>query len=282
MANFLERATSALTFIKGARDMMGGGRAADTTLNINRMIGAMEAKNGLARPNLFLVEIGIPEWATDKSDMIKTLPFFCETVNMPGLNLIPVEMQRQGFGLFDRRVGSAIQSGTIDCTFMVDGQGDIMSFFQNWMNSIVNIDTSKANAVGANGGVFGTIAYRDTYICDIKITMYDQRANKMITWTGRECWPFVLGDLTLSWNDNDNLARLNVSFQYRSWDTESFEIPEGKNGADGILTRLIRLGTAGISMKASARKPRNVGDVINIVRNTKTFAGAIGGVFKGG
>ena len=174
------------------------------------------------------------------------------------------------------------QSGTVDCTFLVDGQGDILKFFQNWMNSIVNIDSSKANSIGANGGTFGTIAYRNTYICDIKITMYDQRANEMITWTGRECWPFVLGDLTLSWNDNDNLARLNVSFQYRSWDTETFEIPEGQNGADGILTRLIRLGTAGISLKASAKKPRNVGDVINIVRNTKTFAGAIGGVFKGG
>lgn len=281
MANFLERATSGLSMIKGFLDHGQPDRNRNTTLDLNNLNARMAAHNGMMRPNLFLVEIGTPAWNTGGKEG-EMLPFFCETVNVPGLNLIPSEVQRTGKGLFDRRVASAIQSGTIDCTFLVDGQGDILKYFQNWMNNIVNINSSKQRGVGANGGEFGTIAYRDTYITDIKITMFDNSADKFMTWTGRECWPFVLGDMTLSWSNTDDLARLNVSFQYRSWDTDSFEVVEGAEGAEGVLSKLIRLGTAGITLKASAKKPRNVGDVINVVRNTKTFAGAIGGVFKGG
>jgi len=281
MANFLERATSGLSMIKGFLDHGQPDRGRGTQLDLNKITSELAGRNGVMHPNLFLVKIYNPKW-NQAGKQHEFLPFFCETVNIPGLNLIPQEIQRQGFGLFDRRVGSAIQSGTIDCTFIVDGQGDILKYFQSWMNHIVNIDSRKPQSTGAHGGEFGTIAYRDTYITNVEITMYDKSADKFLTWTGRECWPFVLGDMSLSWSNTDDLARLNVSFQYRSWDTEHFEVTEGEEGADGILTRLIRLGTAGISLKASAKKPRNVGDVINVVRNSKTFAGAIGGVFKGG
>jgi hypothetical protein len=98
-----------------------------------------------------------------------------------------------------------------------------------------------------------------------------------------ECWPSQLGDVTLGWAQNDEIARVTINFQVRNWVAENHQLPEGKdpatyaNRALSPMEQLLRIGQAGTALKASWKKPSNVGDIINIASNAQTFLGSFGG-----
>jgi len=70
---------------------------------------------------------------------------------------------------------------------------------------------------------------------------------------------------------------LQVNFSIRSWTTERADAPAGSEERQmGGFEQLIRIGTAAKALKASIKKPNNVGDVINVVSNAQTFLNSFG------
>lgn len=248
--------------------------------NLNKLLGKLQERNSLMRANRYFVEIAAPGWATDEDiDTTRDLMFFCEAINLPGASLVPIDHKRLGVGPFDRRPSNIIPA-EISATFMLDTAGKNLSFFQRWISHIVMMDASKPGHDRVSDGArFGQVAYRKTYLSPtIKIHTIDQAGNKIATLTAFECWPSLIGDVTLGWAQNDEYARCQVNFQLRYFTTEEFEptAPGLERELSGF-ERLIRLGTSGKSLLASFKKPNNVGDAINILSNVQTFAGNFGG-----
>ena len=109
--------------------------------NVNDFRSTLNQNNGLYRPNRYLFKIKTPPATMHRADVFNQaneLMFFCDNVNIPGLSLIPVDYKRLGIGTFDRRASSAIPA-EISASFMLDGMGKNLNFFQSWVNSIIYI-----------------------------------------------------------------------------------------------------------------------------------------------
>ena len=253
--------------------------------NIGTFKAAMTKANGLARANRYMVTIrpGPNFWGLG-NETIGPLRFFCDNVNIPGASIIPVDHKRQGIGPFDRRA-SAIVPAEISASFMLDARGRNLQFFQDWVSNIVYMgpQTQSIATHVKDGMAFGEMRYRSEYICEMDIETYDMAANKINTLTAYEVWPSQLGDVTLGWAQNDEVARVTINFQLQRWVSEAHGLPEGtadeshSNRQLSPMEQLLRIGQAGVALKSSWKKPRNVGDVINIVSNSQTFLGSFGG-----
>lgn len=243
--------------------------------NLNNFIGKLQERNSLMRANRFLVEIAPPAWAgggTEAQDLV----FFAETVNMPGMSIIPVDIKRQGIGVFDRRPSQPIVPD-MTVTFMLDSNGINLSFFQKWMQNIINFDYSKGENTSVNGAVPGEIYYRDNYITTITIKTIDVASNTIVTQTCYECWPTLLGDVSLGWDNNDQYARLSVNFSMRAWTTDKADAPANEPRSMGAFEQLLRIGQAGKTLIGSIKNFTGVGDAVNVLSNTQTFLKTLGG-----
>ena len=293
----LERALNGIKLIKGLigdDDSTTG--PSDSQLSINRFKGVLDQQHGIAKPNLFMMRIlpGPGFWAsgeTPSANILPSLEFFCESVNMPGINIIPADYARQGYGILDRRPINAVVP-EVAATFLVDGKGESLKFFQKWMSNVVNYDSLPKNADSEGNEVqFSDVMYRDNYLCTLQIFMYSPigktregqdlgASGQIVQWTGLECWPFTMGDVALAWGQNDDLARVTVAFQVRSWNSMTFDATnDDASGRElGFLDKLLRIGQGVNSLKAAIKKPQHIGDIINVVNTT---TGSIRGMTGG-
>lgn len=256
------------------------------SFNVGSFVGAMQQANGFARANRYLVTIDTPPGPWVKSDTVRQLQFFCDNINLPGASLIPIDHKRNSIGPFDRRP-SAIIPSEISASFMLDAAGRNLDFFQQWVVNIVNMGQGgKAvdNVVsGTTGAAFGEIAYSKDYVTTMRIETFDMNANKINTLTAYEVWPSQLGDVTLGWAQNDEIARVTCNFQLRNWESVSHQLPEGQdpsvfaNRALTPMEQLLRIGQTATALQSSIKTPNNVGDVINVLSNAQNFGRAIGG-----
>ena len=257
--------------------------------NVRTFLGKVQEANGLARANRYLVEIDTPQgaWVQNSggAGVVQSLQFFCDNVNIPGAAIIPVDHRRNSIGPFDRRAQTIVPS-EISASFMLDARGRNLNFFQQWATNIVSMGGPEKAAdvtVSPSGAAFGEIAYRNDYITTMRIKTFDMAAQHINTTTMYEVWPSQIGDVTLGWAQNDEIARLTVNFQVRNWVAENHQLPEGQdpsvyaNRALSPMEQLLRIGQTGTALKASWKKPSNVGDVINLVSNAQTFLGSFGG-----
>ena len=260
--------------------------------NVGTFLGAIEQSNGLARANRYLVTIDPPRgaWAAGTTEAAQQLVFFCDAINIPGAQVTPFDHKRNTIGPFDRRAGNIIPA-EITASFLLDARGRNLAFFQKWVSNIVYMGSDSAAAENQvdpkTGAAFGELAYRKDYVTTMKIETFDMAANKINTLTAYEIWPSVLGDVTLGWAQNDEVPRVTVNFQLRHWVAKNHDLPEGAdifNGDSFLSSRalspaeqLLRIGQSGTALAASWKKPRDVGDVINVLSNAQRFLGTIGG-----
>jgi hypothetical protein len=281
MANLKNIARDAFGLFKGKlleKPRMGE----QSQFNLNTFMGQLQEVNSMAQASKYTLEIKPPKWAAG-SGAAERLIFFCDSVNIGGGTAVPAEIKSQGFGPFDRRPSQFI-TPDITTQIMLDSNGNNLGFFQEWMNNIINIDASGGEQTEKNGAAFGEVYYRDNYLTELTITMYDVAGNPTVTYRAYEAWPTTLGDVQLGWNSTDEIARLQVNFSIRYWTTDVTDSPTEAAGPRALsgFEQLIRIGTAGKALKASMKKPTSVGDVINVVSNAQTFLGSFGGRRTGG
>lgn len=250
--------------------------------NLNTFMGQLQEVNSMAQSSKYTLEIKPPQWAVG-SGAAERIIFFCDSVNIGGGSAIPSDFKVQGYGPFDRRPTQFI-TPDITAQIMLDSNGNNLAFFQEWMNNIINIDVSGGENTEVNGAAFGEVYYRENYLSELTITMYDVAGNPTITYKAYEAWPTVLGDVQLGWNNTDDIARLQVNFSIRYWVSSATDSPTEASGSRALsgFEQLIRIGTAAKALKASMKKPTSVGDVINVVSNAQTFLGSFGGRRTGG
>lgn len=242
--------------------------------DINGFRSNVLGETGLLKTNLFLVTIQFPaEFAQTQTQLMKitprTLMMFTDQVSLPGLSLgAEDQVRRYGTGVAEK-MPYGVFFTDLSVNFLADGRGEILKMFHNWMKYIVNYDSRRNGSTAFNGANPYEVAYKDEYAAVMTIDVFNEASDKIITYTINDVYPLFLGEVGLSWADNDNIMKLPVTFTYSDWQTDSMEIATLNPGVTNRLTtlqKILKIGTA-IQTISTIKRPQNAGDTVNVLNN---------------
>ena len=306
-----------------AQNFFGSKRdGAKSTLSLQTFLGQLNARGGLYRPTLFMVMV-TPK---DRNRFYKKIPpvqaagepleididvperpimMLCNSAALPGAQIITSDYRRQGYGTFDRRP-FGIQVTDIPLTFFIDNDGLVLSFFNSWINNIVNLDTGKGeHHDDFHDKQLFEIGYRDDYLCTIDIfclrgdLSHDKSKGNaigqaaameqsVIHYQLHEAFPIQVGDITVAWAETDSFSLLPIQFTFRSYTVDTLKDQKKKHkGKHPMGPRAFSMaekigliaGAAGqIGSLQGASKQSIATNAINILNNRQIMS-TTGGLF---
>jgi len=238
---------------------------------------------GILPTNLFLVTIQSAGLSSIVNDLATAqglgssgleMSFFCMKTDLPGLNLTVDTNIIHGTGPLETFPYSMAFTD-VELQFLGDARGQILSFFHNWMNNIVDFN---ANGLNTRSNKFFKVSYKETYVCNIEIVVFDPHSNQIMRYNLIDAFPIRLGQISMSW-EQTSLMNINVSFQYSSWTSTNLFTPSSDE-ALGLTTvqKLLKLGTIAQTISA-IRKPTGIADIINVVNNANIVGSGSSGFF---
>jgi hypothetical protein len=272
-----------------AMNVLGAVAAGASFLNLNKKSTADSKltkfyasikKVGVARTNKFETLITIPKLANFpvKGGIEELMQLRCETANVPGVSINTADIQRYGYGLTEKAPIGAVMAD-LTCSFIGDAQGEIYKFFYRWMTGIIKWDNKPTANARRSFNYLNPyeVEYKSNYSSTIQLLTYSENEDKLLSWTFYEAFPTGLGEVQYNWGDNDNLVRIPINFAYsyfRCDDIDEDIVLKGSVSNElGPFSKLIKAGTA-VQTIMSMKRPRSVGDIINVVNNAKVIASA--------
>ena len=208
--------------------------------SIDAFKAAIDRQGGLARTNVFEVRFSRPvtengssplPWGGSSGISNSDLRFFCQTVTLPGISVETFAHRPNNIDLM-QSIPHAIGKQDLECIFMIDDKHQILEYFHSWMRNVVNYSSSGMQApTTSTEHLVYEIGYKKEYSQTMDIVVYS-RNPQSANGDGYICrlrgvFPVQLGQLTLSWNANDEYGTMPVSFSF-----ESFEMIPVVNGVE--------------------------------------------------
>ena len=163
-------------------------------LNINNFRNKLFTEHGPAPVNRY--EVYIPH-------KMNNLTFLCEQAELPGKTIMNIEDKLYGPV---RKIGYGQMFIDTTMTFICTAEGwKEKAFFDNWQNDIVDPDLYDAS-------------YYNDYTTDIWLRTFREDNQGSYGIKFREAFPLNVGAVNLGWGQNNEYARLSVTFAYRKWE----------------------------------------------------------------
>lgn len=199
---------------------------AQSGFNVQSFISSV-SKNGIMRNNKFLVRIPMPRGMLQSNASARLqstsrfIELWCESTNIPGVSLSTNEIRRYGYGNVEKKPYVSINND-VNFSFLSDGDGEIWSFFQQWIRMIVNYDMRNGIDPPTKNGVLPgqnpwELAYKYEYVSDVEVIVFNEQGNDVLTVVLREAYPTFVGDVQLNWGDTNNIARIPVTMTVYDW-----------------------------------------------------------------
>lgn len=194
---------------------------------INEFISLVRTE-GLARSNRFIVYIYPPFSMTSQSFDAK-LSFYCESVSLPGMNLLTNPITTYGE---QREVVYNRSYEPVNLEFMLDQKMDIRRYFDDWQNKIIHPVSRMIN-------------YYQNYIGTIEIYQLGSEGNEQTKYAVRlhEAYPKSIAPIAYNY-DAKGISKLSVSIEYKYWTPLS---PQASVGGDAVPLAEFSEGGAGVS-----------------------------------
>lgn len=160
--------------------------------SLNNFIAEIK-RGGLARQNRFSVSIGSRDTSNGR-----IVELFCEQASLPSLSYSSQGVRTYGETretIYDRNFEA------MTLTFLVDKNMEVKTYFDKWMDSIINPDTRNP-------------AYYDTYVRDIVIKVQDVKDHDTYQVVLYEAYPKTVAAVNLDYNSKD-IMKLQVTFEYK-------------------------------------------------------------------
>jgi hypothetical protein len=158
--------------------------------------------SGLAKANRYSVVLDAPPTVRTsfKLDLPKIL-LFCDSVNLPGLNVNTTPIRT--FGEV-REIPYEFNYDAITMTFYVDGAMEVKAFFDAWIKSIQQ-------------GKRRTFNYYDQYICpQMQIKVEDLANKERYIVELYEVFPKTVSPIQMGYDQKD-VMKLQVTFMFKWW-----------------------------------------------------------------
>lgn len=225
---------------------------------------AVMAKKGIAKTNLYKVVFTLPRGLLQVArqlnmpsslDDLDDICLYCESVTMPGIAMATTESKPYGYGPLEQKVYAPVFN-QLQASFIVDAKGYTLSFFRNWMRSMVNYTSEgkaywSAKAPSAGGGKPNAVfeaAYKSDYesIIDLYVisgvatesTNNSLKVELVTKTTVMRAFPVMIGDVVLNYGVTDQYLSLPVTFSFFDWWSDSInsaEVPGGL-GTNGDIS----------------------------------------------
>lgn len=144
----------------------------------------------------------------------------CDSAILPGIDLLTNDnVRRYGYGPVES-VAHGVQFGQARFTWIVDRKARVISLFNDWMNSIVNFDSSGGQTMNVDTGLRENflpyeVGYKDDYAnSNMIIFVYDSKNDTVAQYQLFDVFPQRVEDIPLSWSDTDSVVRLSVQMAY--------------------------------------------------------------------
>ena len=182
------------------------------------------SKNGVLQSNKFIVAfnspscmqntyIGTKQGTRYASSTERLIQARAESVKIPGVALLQSDINRYGVGPSQKMPFSARFTEN-SITFISDRNSEIYNYFYTWMNKIFDFSGSSYES---NIGASYATEYKDNYVTDLHVYVYDNSGNQVNDIVMYRAYPESINDISLNWNDNNNLIKITVSISYRDW-----------------------------------------------------------------
>ena len=197
-------------------------------------------KNGIAKPNRYRVEFGMPqgvrmptEWSVGDifsggqfSDMAQgalggnpfalfseiprlgsvlnangSIDIKCHTMTMPQRSLMTYEHKQNSAPV---RFPYSSTYDPVTFSFYADTQYDTRQFFEVWQSAVMNFGTNTVN-------------FYDEYKSDIHMYTLDDYGNDAYKVTLFDAYPLNIGIVDLSYSQANNYQSVTVTMSYRHW-----------------------------------------------------------------
>lgn len=187
-----------------------------TAFNIDNFISNLKS-TGTLQTNKFNVYIRPPGLLTSLvGDRSQHLIYRADTARIPGLTFSTIDSRRYGVGPRSRTV-SNVDYPEMTIGFIEDSQSTVQKYFYRWMNEIFN-----NGAQGAVNSTTYSARYKNEYATTIVVQTFDNTGKFINSVSVLEAFPISLGEVSLSWSDNNNLMKINVTFAYTKWVNDAY------------------------------------------------------------
>ena len=161
-----------------------------------------EKLNGGSKANLFQILIEPDETITGVD--LDNVPILCKSGAIPAFTLGVIEVPFRG-----RRIKIPGDRTYADwtATFINDDNQDIRKSFDNWLNTIVNVDGEQALRDGT-----------DSYRCTITISQLKPDGSVARKYKLFDAFPTDVSAIDLSYDTTDAVQEFTVTFQYHYLD----------------------------------------------------------------
>lgn len=173
---------------------------------IERMKQAISTRNGLARTNLFQVNLPLivggvrlseqPFGETSKN----VLDLMCTATQLPGRQIL---MSERIIGIKKEQMAYGFETPDVNLSFYDNNRYSIRKYFESWQNRIINPETRE-------------LRFKNKYSADVYITQFDHQERPVYGVNLLEAFPSTLNVVDLN-NDPNGLVQINVQLTYTNW-----------------------------------------------------------------
>lgn len=250
-----------------AGSFLGFGRdGGQQKFSVSKMTAALSQNGGLYQPTMWLLQLTSPPClAGDQRPSF----FLCNSGVAPGKAIATMDHKRFGYGVPDKRVTGA-SFNDITFTFFVSNNGEPLNYFNEYLENIFYTNASgTADAASPAGTPIFNARYRDQYVVDMQVLLYDLAQDEIVQYTLHEAYPTVIGEVTLEWGGTDSFAVVPITFTYRYYSMSTIEKPTTEGGT-GLLGQL-KNGLGVVNRLMTSKPARSVLQGLNVASAQKLF-----------
>lgn len=157
-----------------------------------------------ARPTRYWVQFSTPR--TMLSDSLSRnlidIQLNCSSAQMPGVSLGTAELRTKGP---IRKMPNDVIYADMNLTFYNTSKYKERKYFEKWIGSVTDNDTKS-------------FAYYEDYVSNIVIAQFDNAGIVVHSVRLNEAYPTSLGEISLGYDNNDQVETFSVTISYRNWE----------------------------------------------------------------
>lgn len=198
--------------------------------DLTEFLSTVKTKN-LARPNHFRVDLEIPNGILANSDftlgkdyteLMRTISLFCYFAQFPPANIQVNDIYTYGTPYWQPTIK------LVDRLYIgiyLDQDFEIKRFFDAWINSIFDKDTSHLN-------------FRSEYATSMSLYQLDADMQPVYGVKFIDLFPTYIEPISVHYSDRNKVSTLTTQFAYRTWEEIPVELYREAPTELGILGEL--------------------------------------------
>lgn len=170
---------------------------------------------GLSKANRFEVVIVNPGSLVN-SDFGSQVGMFADTAFLPNVRVLTGRQQIFGPPEFFP-VGIDYGGDNMGINFILDREYQVKKYFDSWINSIIKKTNNRPDDKGTLPNFVAN--YKNEYASIMYVKQLDEQDHVMYAVKFKDIFPVAVNVITLDHNLKDQPNRVNVTFNYRYWES---------------------------------------------------------------